>query len=189
MRQPYERRDVLGEYERKVKAVFLSFNQRGKFETWRVGTCRTLLTVSDVINATMSVLYRRLATRGEVEELIELRIAEARVRAEAQQRLAYLRRMNQYGLNMSGGLVEGGFLGPFTSNAYGPRKSGDAMGRPFIWQPDFGLQLSNSSHSAYTGATAQEYGPPVSLLFRVSPPHLLRNSHAPLSHITLYLPC
>jgi len=29
--------------------VFLSFNQRDKFETWRIGTYRTLLTVSDVI--------------------------------------------------------------------------------------------------------------------------------------------
>src|SRR4029079_18810500 len=103
--------------------------------------------------------------------------------------VSYLRRMNQYGLNMSGGLVEGGFLDSFTSNAYGPGKSADAMGRPFIWQPDFGLQLSNSIHSAYTGATAQEYGSPVSLPFRVSPPHLLRNTHAPLSHTTLYLPC
>jgi len=37
-------------------------------------------------DATMSVLYRRLATRREVEELIELRIAEARARAEKQQR-------------------------------------------------------------------------------------------------------
>ncbi len=170
--------------------VFLSFNQRGKFENWRVGTYRTVLTVSDVISVarkaryamesmtehlglsaqqhgisggarqfellklrnivyeistatleadyTRSVLYKRLATRAEVEELIELRIAEARARAEEQQRLAYLRRRNQYGLNMFGGLVGGGFLGPFTPNAYGPGMNADATGRPFLWQPDFG---------------------------------------------------
>jgi hypothetical protein len=170
--------------------VFLSFNLTGEMQNWRVGTYRTLLTVSDVIRATrqadynlkiitedlglsaqqhriggrtrqlellklsrtaygisaatldadayMSAQYNRLATNAEIEELVELRLAEARARAEEQQRLAYSRRMNQYGLNMSGGLVGGGFLGPFTPNAYGPGMNADATGRPFIWQPDFG---------------------------------------------------
>lgn len=169
--------------------VFLSFNQEGKFATWRVGTYRTVLTVPDVISvardagyapeiitedlglsaqqhgigggarqfellklreivyeisvatleadATMTALYRRLATRAEVEELIELRIEEARARAEEQQRMAYLRRRNQYGGSGFGGLA-GGFLSPYTPNAYGPGMNSDATGRPFIWQPDFG---------------------------------------------------
>lgn len=37
--------------------VFLSFNQRGKIDTWRVGTYRTALTVSDVISVARKAGY------------------------------------------------------------------------------------------------------------------------------------
>jgi hypothetical protein len=196
--------------------LFLSFNEKGQFSRWRIGSYRTTLTVPEVIAATRKFEYRfgaellnhlgllkeqheiaptrfeypsaNLATReldalkeeygmGEgwrgwtinrMQEVVKF-IAETTFRADNAARnlhgrlatdeevLAWLdeetkgtnsSRQHQRAAHSSPnsivpgqrhiGLLGGGFLGPYTPNAYGPGMNADATGRPFIWRPDFG---------------------------------------------------
>ena len=65
------------------------------------------------------------------------------------------------------GILQRGYLGPVTPNAYGPGTNSDATGRPFIWQPQgpgpktFDPFLNVKPNAYGPGVGMDQYGRPV----------------------------
>jgi hypothetical protein len=110
-------------------------------------------------------LYSRLATDAEVIGLLEEQ-TEATNRPRSRQRPPQGTANSRTSSSRQGGLLGGGFLGPYTPNAYGPGMNADATGRPFIWQPDPGFgppdPFSRVQPNGYgLGVGMDQYGRPV----------------------------
>jgi hypothetical protein len=110
-------------------------------------------------------LHSRLATDTEVIRLLEEQV-EATNRSRSRQSPPQGAANSESSGSGRGGLLGGGFLGPYTPNAYGPGMNADATGRPFIWQPDPGFgppdPFNRVQPNGYgLGVGMDQYGRPV----------------------------
>jgi hypothetical protein len=110
-------------------------------------------------------LHSRLATDTEVIGWLEEQV-KATNRPTSRQRPPQGAADSGTSGSGQGGLLGGGFFGPYTPNAYGPGMNADATGRPFIWQPDPGFgppdPFSRVQPNGYgLGVGMDQYGRPV----------------------------
>lgn len=147
--------------------------QYGIGSNWRGWAIRRLQeTVRVIAEATFRAdnaarnLHSRLATDTEIIGRLEEQ-AEATNRSRPRQRPSQASPNSGTSSSGQGGLLGGGFLGPYAPNAYGPGLNMDATGRPFMWQPQWGgtgfpdptLQVTPDAYGL--GVGMDQYGRPV----------------------------
>jgi hypothetical protein len=151
---------------REIDAVSEQYSVGPNWRGWEIrrlqGAVRVIAEATFRADNAARNLHSRLATDTEIIGWLEEQI-EATNRSRSRQRPPQDADNSGSSGSGRGGLLGGGFLGPYTPNAYGPGMNADATGRPFIWQPDPGFgppdPFSRVQPNAYgLGVGMDQYG-------------------------------